>query len=69
MTLNLHYYEQPLSKYFYILIVELVYTSVVTKALYAEIEAKTEAVYLKTEPEAQGCWHILLTVLSQKEEG
>ena len=35
--------------------------SVVTKALDAETEAKTEAVYLKTE--AQGSWPII-TVLS-----
>jgi len=49
--------------------------SVVTKALDAETEAKTEAagfeidakieaVYLKAEAEAQGSWLILLTVLS-----
>ena len=38
--------------------------SVVTKALDAETETKTEAVYLKTEAEAQGSWPILLTVLS-----
>ena len=37
--------------------------SVVTKAL-AETETKTEAVYLKTEAEAQSSWPILLTVLS-----
>jgi len=36
--------------------------SLVTKALDAE--TKTEAVYLKTEVEAQGSWPILLTVLS-----
>jgi len=30
--------------------------SVVTKALDAETETKTEAVYLKTEAEAQGSW-------------
>ena len=30
--------------------------SVVTRALDAETEAKTEAVYLKTEAEAQGSW-------------
>jgi len=38
----------------------------VTKAVDAETEAKTEAVYLKTEAEAQGSWPIglLLTVLS-----
>ena len=41
--------------------------SVVTKAADAETETKTEAVYLKTEAEAQGSWPILLTVLSQKE--
>ena len=42
-----------------------------TKALDAETETKTEAVvseteavYLKTEAEAQGSWPILLTVLS-----
>ena len=35
-----------------------------TKAVDAETEAKTEAVYLKTEAEAQGSWPILLTVLS-----
>ena len=35
-----------------------------TKALDAETEAKTEAVYLKTEAEAQGNWPILLTMLS-----
>ena len=35
-----------------------------TKALDAETEAKTEAVYLKTEAEAHGSWPILLTVLS-----
>ena len=50
-------------------------SSVVTKALDAETqtkteaagfktEAKTEAVYLKTKAEAQGSWPILLTVLS-----
>jgi len=39
-------------------------TSVVTKAVDAETEAKTEAVYPKTEAEAQGSWPILLTVLS-----
>ena len=53
----------------------LVTNSVVTKAVDAETEtkteaagfeteAKTEAVYLKTEAEAQGSWPILLTVLS-----
>ena len=53
----------------------LVSVSVVTKALDAETEtkteaagfeteAKTEAVYLKTEAEAQGSWTVLLTVLS-----
>ena len=39
-------------------------SSVVTKAVDAETETKTEAVYLKTEAEAQGSWPILLTVLS-----
>jgi len=39
----------------------------VTKALDAETEAKTEAVYLKTEAEAQGSWPILLTVLSSMQ--
>ena len=39
-----------------------------TKALDAKTETKTEAVYLKTEAEAQGSWPILLlTVLSQRE--
>jgi len=38
--------------------------SVVTKVVDAETETKTEAVYLKTEAEAQGSWPILLTVLS-----
>ena len=38
-----------------------------TKALDAETEAKTEAVYLKTEAEAQGSWPILLTVLSSMQ--
>jgi len=33
-----------------------------TKAAGFETEAKTEAVYLKTEAEAQGSWPILLTV-------
>ena len=41
-----------------------VLSSVVTKALDAETETKTEAVYLKTEAEAQSSWPILLTVLS-----
>jgi len=52
--------------------------SVVTKALDAETETKTEAagfeteaktkaVYLKTEAEAQGSWPILLTVLSSTQ--
>jgi len=36
--------------------------SFLDKGVDAETEAKTEAVYLKTE--AQGSWPILLTVLS-----
>ena len=51
------------------------WSSVVTKAVDAETETKTEAagfeteaktetVCLKTEAEAQGSWTILLTVLS-----
>ena len=43
---------------------DVVIFSVVTKAVDAETETKTEAVYLKTETEAQGNWPILLTVLS-----
>ena len=38
-----------------------------TEAAGFETEAKIEAVYLKTEAEAQGSWSILLTVLSQKK--
>ena len=34
------------------------------QAVASETEAKTEAVYLRTEAEAQGSWPILLTVLS-----
>ena len=39
-------------------------SSDVTKALDAETEAKTEAVYLDTEAEAQGSWTILFAVRS-----
>ena len=41
-------------------------TETKTEAAGFETEAKTEAVYLKTEAEAQGSWPILLTVMSSE---